>query len=105
MAVSNLYDYVSESAFDTYDRMSAFGIRYEAMNPVSSAIAYRAAAGRRTPRPRGGDVAWAVARDRADRTRLGTRRARCTPLGPCAAHLPRHEITPSERASVRCAPL
>jgi hypothetical protein len=99
MAVSNLYDYVSESAYDTYDRMSAFGIRYEAMNPVSSAIAYRArprprAGGRGVaPPPRGG--AWRV------RTgQLGTRRARCTPLGPCAAHLPRHEITPSERASV-----
>jgi hypothetical protein len=64
MAVSNLYDYVSESAYDTYDRMSAFGIRYEAMNPVSSAIAYRArprprAGGRGVaPPPRGG--AWRV---------------------------------------------
>jgi len=68
MAVSNLYDYVSESAYDTYDRMSAFGIRYEAMNPVSSAIAYRArprprAGGRGVaPPPRGAGVA------RADRT-------------------------------------
>jgi len=45
MAESNLYDYVSESAYDTYDRMSAFAIRYEAMNPVSSAIAYRLSRG------------------------------------------------------------
>jgi hypothetical protein len=82
MAESNLYDYVSESAYDTYDRMSAFAIRYEAMNPVSSAIAYRLSAiARAGGRCRAPAVAWRV------RTgQLGTRRARCTPLGPCAAH-------------------
>jgi hypothetical protein len=101
MAVSNLYDYVSESAYDTYDRMSAFAmaIRYEAMNPVSSAIAYRLsrgpADGVAPPRWRGACGPDNSAPD----AHAARRSARVLPHTPP----PRHEIT-RERTR-QCAPL
>jgi len=98
MAESNLYDYVSESAYDTYDRMSAFGIRYEAMNPVSSAIAYRLsrgpADGVAPPRWRG-----ACGPDNSAPDAHAARRSARVPHTPPT----RHEIT-RERTR-QCAPL